>query len=146
MKKEELLRRALEVVSSRDGAITQSELWKELGLDSKRGSRLAIAMEKMGLVAREKVLKNGRWTFLLKFIDDDIDFDIVIRAPCITCELEKFCGRSAEVTPERCELLERWILEEYRRRVRERAAERGEGCRERVGRGSGRELETPTTA
>jgi hypothetical protein len=125
VKKDELVKRAIEFLSSRDGVATQSELWKELGLDSKRGSRLAIALEKMGVVAREKVLKNGRWTFLLRVINNDVDLDIIIRAPCLTCKDEKLCGRSAEVTPERCEKLEKWIIEEYRRRVKERAAERG---------------------
>lgn len=125
MKKDELVKRAIEFLSSRDGVATQSELWKELGLDSKRGSRLAIALEKMGVVARERVLKNGHWTLLLRVINNDVDLDIIIRAPCLTCKDEKFCGRSAEITPERCKKLERWIIEEYRRGVKERTAGRG---------------------
>ncbi|HID73246.1 TPA: transcriptional regulator [Candidatus Micrarchaeota archaeon] len=125
------MKRAVEFLSSRDGAATQSELWKELGLDSKRGSRVAITLEKMGVVTREKVLKDGRWTFLLRVVNNDMDLDIIIRAPCLTCENEKFCGRSAEVTPEKCDLLEKWILNDYRRRVRERAAEREKHAEEK---------------
>lgn len=45
--------------------ILQSQLWKELNLTSRDGSRLAIRLEKRGMIRREKVLENGRWTYRL---------------------------------------------------------------------------------
>ena len=45
--------------------IIQSEVWKSLNLHSRDGSRLAIRLEKKGLISRKKILENGRWTFNL---------------------------------------------------------------------------------
>ena len=54
----------LVVERGRDGVL-QSEIWKELGLTSRDGSRLAIRLERRGLIGRVKVLEEGRWTYKL---------------------------------------------------------------------------------
>src|ERR1700752_2144366 len=53
------------VVERGKGGVLQSEIWKELGLTSRDGSRLAIRLEKRGMIRRLKVLDDGRWTYKL---------------------------------------------------------------------------------
>ena len=43
----------------------QSDLWKKLKLNSRDGSRLALRLERRGLISREKILQKGRWTYKL---------------------------------------------------------------------------------
>jgi len=43
----------------------QSELWKKLKLSSRDGSRLALKLERMGMITREKILEKERWTYKL---------------------------------------------------------------------------------
>ena len=45
--------------------ILQSELWKKLKLSSRDGSRLALKLERMGMITREKILEKERWTYKL---------------------------------------------------------------------------------
>ena len=56
----------------------QSDLWKKLKLSSRDGSRLALKLERMGMISREKILENGRWTYKL----------IIKRTPVSTSSLE----------------------------------------------------------
>src|ERR1700686_858980 len=51
----------LVVERGKDGVL-QSEIWKELGLTSRDGSRLAIRLEKRGRIRGVKVLYEGRRT------------------------------------------------------------------------------------
>src|SRR3989337_177218 len=45
--------------------ILQSDLWRKLGAGSREGSRIAIKLEKKGLIRRERELNGGRWTHRL---------------------------------------------------------------------------------
>jgi hypothetical protein len=49
----------LVVERGKDGVL-QSEIWKELGLTSRDGSRLAIRLEKRGMIRRVKLLDGVR--------------------------------------------------------------------------------------
>jgi transcription initiation factor TFIIIB Brf1 subunit/transcription initiation factor TFIIB len=46
--------------------ISQSGLWKELGITSRDASRIARRLEKKKWIRRSKVLEQGRWTYLLR--------------------------------------------------------------------------------
>src|SRR5207302_11386631 len=54
----------LVVERGKDGVL-QSEIWKELVLTSRDGSRLAIRLENRGMIRRVKVLDVGRGTSIL---------------------------------------------------------------------------------
>ena len=54
------------VVEHGKGGVLQSELWKELDLTSRDGSRIAIRLEKRGMIKRDRILQGGRWTYKLK--------------------------------------------------------------------------------
>ena len=45
--------------------LLQSDLWKNLSLTSREGSRLSMRLEKNGLIKRKKVVAKGRWTYHL---------------------------------------------------------------------------------
>ncbi|MFY3741301.1 MAG: DNA-binding Lrp family transcriptional regulator [Candidatus Nitrosomirales archaeon] len=97
------------VENGKDG-ILQSELWKELSLTSRDGSRLAIRLERRLLIKREKVLENGRWTYKLIAIRLPVDTSCIEQAPCLTCPVEHMCTADGTVSPNTCVLIENWIL------------------------------------
>lgn len=66
--------RAYELITSRDGVL-QSELWKALDATSRKGSRLAMALEDKGLIQREQTTNNGQRTYLLTPTDAEPEPD-----------------------------------------------------------------------
>jgi len=101
------------VVEHGKEGILQSELWKKLNLTSRDGSRLAIRLEKRGLVKRERVLDNGRWTYKLTPLRLPIQIKSIEQAPCITCGSESKCAPNGVVTPYTCDKLIEWVRQDY---------------------------------
>ena len=85
---------ALELIKSRPEGILQSELWKELDVDSRKCSRIVKKLEEDGLIDRIESKKGGTKTYLLKAKttaktvnpSDLLAGDELI--PCIGCDLE----------------------------------------------------------
>jgi predicted DNA-binding transcriptional regulator len=103
----------LVVERGRDGVL-QSEIWKELGLTSRDGSRLAIRLERRGLIGRVKVLEEGRWTYKLTPLRFPTDMASIEKAPCIICQYESKCSVDGEVSPYICPWIGPWVIEEAR--------------------------------
>ena len=101
----------LVVERGRDGVL-QSEIWKELGLTSRDGSRLAIRLERRGLIGRVKVLEEGRWTYKLTPLRFPTDMTSIEKAPCIVCQYESKCSIDGEVSPYICPWIGPWVVEE----------------------------------
>jgi predicted DNA-binding transcriptional regulator len=101
----------LVVERGKDGVL-QSEIWKELGLTSRDGSRLAIRLERRGLIGRVKVLEDGRWTYKLTPLRFPTDMASIERAPCITCQYESKCSIDGEITPYICPWIGPWAIVE----------------------------------
>ncbi len=101
----------LVVERGRDGVL-QSEIWKELGLTSRDGSRLAIRLERRGLIGRVKVLEEGRWTYKLTPLRFPTDMTSIEKAPCIVCQYEPKCSVEGEVSPYVCPWIGPWVLQE----------------------------------
>jgi len=101
----------LVVERGRDGVL-QSEIWKELGLTSRDGSRLAIRLERRGLIGRVKVLEEGRWTYKLTPLRFPTDMASIEKAPCITCQYEPKCSVEGEISPYVCPWLGPWVIGE----------------------------------
>ena len=93
----------------KDG-ILQSKLWKELELNSRDGSRVAIRLEKLSLIKRQKILQNGRWTYKLFAIKVPAGTQCIDQVPCLTCPVEHMCSVDAPYSPNNCNLIENWIL------------------------------------
>lgn len=110
-----LEKQALDLIKNNKG-ILQSMLWRQLGLDSRDGSRLVLRLVRKGLVRREQVSVNGRRTYKLYPVEAKIhnrrliiSMELSIRIPCTTCPLFRECGVSSKISPERCPHLDRWL-------------------------------------
>ena len=85
---------ALDLIRSKPEGVLQSELWKELGVDSRKCSRIVKKLEEDGLIDRIESKKGSTKTYLLKAktccvpVDPGnlLAGDELI--PCIGCELE----------------------------------------------------------
>ena len=117
---EQLTNRVCEIVASYgDDGMLQSELWKKLKLSVRDGSRLSLRLERRGMITREKILQNGRWTYRLIIEQVPISLESIQNAPCLTCPVEQKCNIDnvyPEPSPKHCELIEEWVIEEYKRK------------------------------
>ena len=87
----------------------QSELWKKLKLSSRDGSRLALKLERMGMITREKILEKERWTYKLIIKKIPISTKSIEGSPCLTCPVEAKCSIDGELSPKTCNLIEDWV-------------------------------------
>jgi len=117
---EQLTNRVCEIVASYgDNGMLQNELWKKLKLSIRDGSRLSLRLERRGMITREKILQNGRWTYKLIIEQVPISLDSIENAPCLTCPVEQKCNVDniyPEPSPKHCELIEEWVIQEYKRK------------------------------
>lgn len=102
----------LVVERGKDGVL-QSEIWKELGLTSRDGSRLAIRLEKRGMIRRVKVLDDGRWTYKLTPLRLPANISSMEMAPCIVCPVESKCSVTTDINPLTCQLIGPWVMKEF---------------------------------
>jgi len=98
------------IINNGKDGILQSQLWKELDLTSRDGSRVAIRLEKRSLIKREKILENGRWTYKLFAVKLPVGTQTIEDAPCLTCPVEHMCSVDAYYSPNSCNLIENWTL------------------------------------
>ena len=92
----------------------QSQLWKKLKLSSRDGSRLALKLERMGMITREKILEKERWTYKLIIKKIPISTKSIEGAPCLTCPVESKCIIDGEVSPKTCQWIEDWVMIELK--------------------------------
>lgn len=82
----------LKLIQSRPEGVLQSELWKELGVDSRKCSRIVKKLEESGLIDRIEFRKDGIKTYLLKARQMPVNPGDLLAGdeliPCIGCELE----------------------------------------------------------
>jgi hypothetical protein len=98
------------IISNGKGGILQSNLWKELDITSRDGSRVAIRLEKRSLIRREKILQDGRWTYKLFAARLPVDIQCIDHVPCLTCPVEHMCSIDSTYSPNNCNLIEDWTL------------------------------------
>lgn len=89
---EDPVEEALNLIQSKPEGILQSELWKELGVDSRKCSRIVKKLEDSGLIHREDFKKDGIKTYLLRATQQPVNPADLLAGdeliPCIGCELE----------------------------------------------------------
>ena len=107
-------RKAVEILRKRgEEGVLQSELWKILGTDSREGSRIAIRLEKKGLIKRVATVHSGKRTYKLTLIKREpkkISIVSVKGCPCFICPDLTRCGKGQKITPITCQKLTEWIL------------------------------------
>jgi len=82
----------LKLIQSRPEGFLQSELWKELGVDSRKCSRIVKKLEDNGLINRIEYKKDGVKTYLLRARRQPVNPGDLLAGdeliPCIGCDLE----------------------------------------------------------
>ncbi len=83
---------AFSLIQSKPEGVLQSELWKELGVDSRKCSRIVKKLEDSGLIERVEFKKEGIKTYLLRAKAQPVTADNLLAGdeliPCIACDLE----------------------------------------------------------
>jgi len=114
---DKMCNRVCEIIADYEtDGVFHSELWKKLKLSSRDGSRLALKLERMGMITREKLLEKDRWTYKLIIKKIPISTKSLEGAPCLTCHVEAKCSLdSAEWhNPKTCPLIEDWVILELK--------------------------------
>ena len=117
---EQLTNRVCEILAEYpDDGMLQSDVWKRLKLTNRDGSRLSLRLERRGMITREKILQNGRWTYRLIIEQMPISLESIQNAPCLTCPVEQKCNVDnvyPEPSPKHCELIEEWVIIESKKK------------------------------
>jgi len=112
---DKMCNRVCEIIAGYENEGTlQSELWKKLKLSSRDGSRLALKLERMGMITREKILEKERWTYKLIIKKTPISTKSIEGSPCLTCPVEAKCSLDGEVSPKTCQWIEDWVMIELK--------------------------------
>jgi len=104
------------VAQYEDRGMLQTDLWKKLKLSNRDGSRLALRLERRGLISREKILQKDRWTYKLIIEQTPISLESLQNSPCLTCPVEQKCdieNDHPEPSPLHCQLIEEWVITEF---------------------------------
>jgi len=117
---EQLTNRVCEILAEHpEDGMLQSDVWKRLKLTNRDGSRLSLRLERRGMITREKILQNGRWTYRLIIEQMPISLESIQNAPCLTCPIEQKCNVDnvyPEPSPKHCELIEQWVIIESKKK------------------------------
>ena len=117
MDMDKLTNKVCEIIADyEDKGMLQSDLWKKLKLNSRDGSRLALRLERRGLITREKILQKGRWTYKLIIEQAPIKLESLVDSPCLTCPVEQKCdfeNAYPEPSPLHCQLIEDWVAVDF---------------------------------
>ena len=117
---EQLTNRVCEILAEHpDDGMLQSDVWKRLKLSTRDGSRLSLRLERRGMITREKILQNGRWTYRLIIEQMPISLESIQNAPCLTCPVEQKCNIDnayPDPSPKYCELIEQWVIIESKKK------------------------------
>jgi len=93
------------------GGIHQSDFWKELDVSSRKGSRIAEALEDSGLIQRSDTVYDGHNTFYLEPAPRDLDFALLMAGDM----LSPFIGE--EEVDSQADAFSQWMMnlayEEY---------------------------------
>ena len=108
---DKLINRISEILSGfEDEGMLQNDLWKKLKLNARDGARLSLRLERAGIISREKILENGRWTYRFTASKTPVSTQSMEHAPCLTCPVEQKCTADGEISPQTCDLIEEWVL------------------------------------
>ena len=111
-KQNDLEQKVLQIILNLgEKGILQSKLWKLIDASSREGSRVALKLEKKGLIRRERELFKGRWTYRLYSKKNPISLESILTCPCLICVEKIRCGAGSEISPTTCNMLTEWILE-----------------------------------
>jgi len=116
---ERLTNKVCDILAEKESdGMFQGELWKKLKLTNQIGSRLALKLERMGTITREKLLESNRWTYKLILKKTPISTESIVNAPCLVCPVEQKCSLEGEISPTTCQFIEDWVIAELKKPVK----------------------------
>ncbi len=112
MSEDSLEEKALALIKSRPNGVLQSDLWKDLDIDSRKCSRIIAKLEEDGKIKRTWETVKGTRTYRISYLPQkkeapkkEVDFSLIIVdgtiGPCIGC--------TYECEPDYCPDLGNWI-------------------------------------
>lgn len=113
------------------GEIMLRDIWKVMGIKSKAGMPFINKLEKRGLLTKENIGSGKRVMYKVKLTEFGsavarelveagslmkvLTYDLLTRIPCFYCPYIDMCGGATdEITPEKCEYLNKWIYDMLR--------------------------------
>lgn len=98
---------ALAAIRAHPGGVLQSELWKELQVDSRKCSRMVKKLLDEGKIERLEYRQDGIKTYVLRAAKTPAEPDLLLAGeeliPCVACDLECLV--------EECPLLMDWMYQ-----------------------------------
>jgi len=122
-RKEDLLKRAYDIISQSSEGILQTDLHKSLKISSKEATQIIRELIKRGIVKREKVLHKGKWTYRLTAKKPEGGLGIIGNLFCLICPLESRCSKDDPKYLIVCRHLEKWAIEKYEEHIEELSSE-----------------------
>ncbi len=108
----DLERRAFKLIlEAGEEGFLQAEMWKRLGIDNNEGSKITRGLEKKKAIKRQRELHDGRWTYRLISLKNQITVDSIIDCPCMACDEMDKCFPGGHINPNLCTILTQWIHE-----------------------------------
>ncbi len=103
LKKIKVEKKAIQlIIKAGEEGLFQTELWKLLDITNREASRIAKKFEEKGIVFREKVLNNGRWTFKIFSTKKFGTLDSIENCPCLICPDVDKCFMGGQKDPTTC--------------------------------------------
>lgn len=109
------------------GEVMLKDVWRVMGIKSKAGMPFINKLEKKGLLNKENVGSEKRIMYRVRLTELGMSvarelveagslmrvltYDMLTKIPCFYCPYIEVCGTVDEITPERCEYLNRWLYE-----------------------------------
>ena len=84
-------------------------MWRTLGLNNQKGSRIASKLLKREIIKRRKELHKEHWTYRLTSLRKDVKFDSIRDCPCIPCDDRNRCIPGTPISPLFCKKLTYWM-------------------------------------
>ncbi|MEK9681361.1 MAG: transcriptional regulator, partial [Nitrosopumilus sp.] len=113
---ERLTNKVCDILAEKESeGMFQGELWKKLKLTNQIGSRLALKLERIGFITREKILEKNRWTYKLILKKTPISTQSIENSPCLVCPVEQKCSLEGEISPRNCQFIEDWVIAEMKK-------------------------------
>ena len=75
---------------------------------------MALKLERLGMITREKLLEKGRWTYKLIIRKAPVSTTSIENAPCLVCPVESKCSLNNEISPKTCQYIEDWVFTEIK--------------------------------
>ncbi len=124
--------RILEEIYKAGGEIMLRDIWRVMGIKSKAGMPFINKLEKRGLLTKENIGSGKRVMYKVKLTElglavakelveagslmKVLTYDLLTKIPCFYCPYIDVCGTTDEITPEKCEYLNKWIYEMIKER------------------------------